>query len=608
MAENVFKRIGEKFLLNAVKDIPDMRDRYYEPSLIPVKPEIDVPNGLVILNQGQEGACTGFGLAAVINLLTQAPSARQGVSPRMLYEMARRFDEWMGEDYSGSSCRGAIRGWYHNGVCLEAEWPYSSGSAGHLNPTRAKSARCRTIGAYYRLRPHVADYHCALNETGVLYLSAQVHEGWQSPKDGRIEMRSEIIGGHAFALVGYNAEGFWVQNSWGEGWGQNGVALWSYEDWQQNVQDAWVVALAYPTPAIFPGVARIGLEAKREQYSVGDPTRSQIAGHFVHLDDGKFHPYGKYSSTLEDTRETVRLLSKSDKYEHILLYAHGGLNSIGAAARRIAATTRTFKENGIYPYHFMYDTGLLEELKDVVFRKKEETVGRSEGITDASDRLIEMITRTPGRALWREMKSGARSPFESGGDGRKVIKAFADLLQAGKKTRRLHLVGHSTGGILLAYLLAELKRLKVEFRVASCSLLAPAATLDLFRSNYLPLLGSTDFGIDDFAVYNLNAQLEAQDTVGGVYRKSLLYLVSRAFEENCPAPLMGMMVHAAAESQLSQQAVYISQGAPSAGKVVPTASTSHGGFDNDPFTMNHLLKRILQREPKSRFNAAILNY
>ena len=46
------------------------------------------------------------------------------VSPRMLYDMARRYDEWPGEKYSGSSARGAMKGWHKHGVCSRAHWTY----------------------------------------------------------------------------------------------------------------------------------------------------------------------------------------------------------------------------------------------------------------------------------------------------------------------------------------------------------------------------------------------------------------------------------------------------------------------------------------------------
>lgn len=47
-----------------------------------------------ILDQGHEGACTGYALAAVINFLLSRRNIDRAVSSRMLYELARRYDEW----------------------------------------------------------------------------------------------------------------------------------------------------------------------------------------------------------------------------------------------------------------------------------------------------------------------------------------------------------------------------------------------------------------------------------------------------------------------------------------------------------------------------------
>ena len=70
-------------------------------------------------------------------------------------------------------------------------------------------------------------------------------------------------------------------------------------------------------------------------------------------------------------------------------------------------------------------------------------------------------------------------------------------------------------------------------RVNSLSLLAPAATTALFYTHYKPLLETPPnlFGVDAATVYNLTDKLERDDQVTNIYRKSLLYLVSRSFEE-----------------------------------------------------------------------------
>lgn len=106
-----------KNMLNVSADYPDLRDRYYQPNLTPLKPFIDPPGNLVILDQGKDGACTGFALAATINFIYRQQGRKHTVSPWMLYAMAKRHDEWLGEAYEGSSCRGAIKGWYNSGVC-----------------------------------------------------------------------------------------------------------------------------------------------------------------------------------------------------------------------------------------------------------------------------------------------------------------------------------------------------------------------------------------------------------------------------------------------------------------------------------------------------------
>ena len=116
------KAAGKERILNVRRDPPDIRDRMYEPALIRLQSNIDRRDPKLVLDQGTEGSCTGFGLAAVINILNKEAGNKFMASMRMLYEMAKKHDEWPGEDYSGSSCRGAIRGWKNMGVCSNDDW------------------------------------------------------------------------------------------------------------------------------------------------------------------------------------------------------------------------------------------------------------------------------------------------------------------------------------------------------------------------------------------------------------------------------------------------------------------------------------------------------
>ena len=57
----------------------------------------------------------------------------------------------------------------------------------------------------------------------------------------------------------------------------------------------------------------------------------------------------------------------------------------------------------------------------------------------------------------------------------------------------------------------------------------------------MPLLEARldSIGIDKLALYNLDDDLERSDSIGP-YRKSFLYLVTRALEEESNVPLVGM--------------------------------------------------------------------
>ena len=597
------------YALSATADLPDNRDLIYAPPPVQLRNLMNRPRSLHILDQGREGSCTGFALAALINRLNQQRGRRIRVSPRMLYEMARKHDEWPGEAYEGSSCRGVIKGFANMGVCRESYWPYHPDRPGHLSVRAARDARNNTIGAYYRLRPRISDFHAALNQAGVLLCSARLHRGWAAGAvtGGSIPRRGKTSGAHAFVIVGYNHKGFWIQNSWGRDWGQGGTALWSYEDWYENLLDAWVLSLALPTPQIW----ELGASPRQTDGNgrvSGMPPRSRIAGHFVHIDDGRFHDAGRYWSNLQDIQTTARALARSRKYDHLLLYAHGGLNSPGDSAKRIAHMRGVFKANRIYPFHIMYDTGLTEELKDIVSGRSDRLGERAGGVSDSWDRLVERITRKPGRALWREMKRDARDGFLPQGAGLQTLQAFIDALSrtSGLKLG-LHLVGHSTGGILLAHLLRALAGIAPRVAVDTCSLMAPAATVALFRSHYQPLLEATEGGIGQMTLYNLSDRLERHDDVAGIYRKSLLYLVSRAFEEETPAALLGMQRYSR-ELEGVSDALEIVYSEGNAEQEPRSLSTSHGGFDNDPATMNDILRRILGGRPRRPFTAGDLHY
>jgi hypothetical protein len=141
--------------------------------------------------------------------------------------------------------------------------------------------------------------------------------------------------------------------------------------------------------------------------------------------------------------------------------------------------------------------------------------------------------------------------------------------------------------------------------------MAPAGTVELFTAGMQPFLKAPfpNFRVSELTIYNLTDELEQADEVTKAYNKSLLYLVSNAFEEEVPkARILGMenFCKTVERRVLPRLSVHYSQGDVPGARV--TASGTHGGFDNDPLTLNHILRRVFGKKPKLEFTQESLRY
>ena len=653
------KATGQR--LDAFPDRIDLRDWYYQPSLISL-PDVLVNCPLIkpsmVLDQGREGACTGFALAAVVNFLRTRQKPTASVSPRMLYELARRYDEWPGEDYEGSSARGAIKGWVKHGVCLRSAWKDDKHGITNLTDTIVKQAMNVPGGAYYRIRPYnVRDMHTALNETGILYATLMVHSGWSDPGAGKgskpvsvsylhrgrkatlklpvIKRSGSADGGHAIAIVGYTPQGFIIQNSWGTGWGAGGFALLPYEDYLMHATDVWVAQLGVPlTMDIWASDKTID-SAGMQRASRTIPL-SEIRPHVINVaNNGELSDSGEYWTTPSDVErlfsETIPARTRSWKKRRILLYLHGGLNSESASAKRIIAMRDVMLDNEIYPLHIMWESDFLSSVANLfkdLFTQADKLAGGGflENLTEAKDRVLELTLARAGFKMWGEMKENAQLASEHSGNkgaiqlvARYVEQAKKKLGSKDKAGWELHIVGHSAGSIFAAHALPLLSNLGIPLK--SVQFLAPAIRVDTFKQLLLPTLESGQTPLP--SLYVLSDKLEQDDSVGP-YAKSLLYLVSNAFEGTRGVPILGMQTCIDADKSLAKlfggktggrPSLVISEGNPidpakekAAIAQGASLSRSHGGFDNDPVTMNSVLTRVLDGAPQRLFTPRDLHY
>lgn len=621
---------------DARPDRLDFRDLPYRPPLRSLPPAWPPPRELarllpgyikakLVLDQGNEGACTGFGLACVANYLLWAQRGSRGgrftpVSPRMLYELARHYDEWPGERYEGSSCRGALKGWHKHGVCAETAWPYefdAQGNAVFVAPAKqwATDALSRTLGVYYRVdRESVVDLQAAIVNIGAVYVSARVHKGWDAVLYDRAKKaptrHADIVeipvpavlgplGGHAFALVGYDERGFIVQNSWGTRWGSAGFARLTYDDWVKHGTDAWACALGVPaTPSkvraralqwhVPAGRAVVALDRVQGSannpsddpwpfdheflYKPYEPIRTSDAyehslvtgndGEVVVRDVTRQGPGGTeaYVRELVVDRPFAWLKARPTTTVRLAIYAHGGLNDEEGSVQRNRVLAPYFTANDVYPLFLVWRTGFGETIGSLVEDWVRKIPGFdqahdagladriAEWLSDQKDRALEVVARPLGRGIWGEMRENAERAMLTGHGLDLLVTNLVALrtkLAASGKTLQVHVAGHSAGAILLGHLLERLMQPDAAgLTIASGTLLAPACSAGFAVARYGAAHAAGVLSRDDLWLHVLSDTIEKKDALPSpaapLYGKSLLYLVSRALDDDRKMPILGL--------------------------------------------------------------------
>jgi hypothetical protein len=156
-------------------------------------------------DQGDTPYCVGYSWA---HWFEDGPVLHKGrppkISPIRIYENAQRLDEWIGEDYEGSSVRGGVKYLKSVGAVNSYYWAFD----------------INTITQY-------------LLTKGPIVVGTDWTEGMFYPdKDGLIKASGEVVGGHAYVLNGVDLKTrrFRIKNSWGRSWGKMGRAFIRFSD------------------------------------------------------------------------------------------------------------------------------------------------------------------------------------------------------------------------------------------------------------------------------------------------------------------------------------------------------------------------------------------
>lgn len=167
------------------------------------------------LNQGQDGACVGFGNT---HRLAADPVRFSHASydyAMALYHEAQRYDDWPGEDYEGTSVLAGVKVLNKRGLYKAYHWCFK-----------------------------IEDYMRALSNEGPVVVGVNWMKDMFDPDErGLLHPTGGVAGGHCFILRGLTLKPrgklkgvgpvFRITNSWGADWGQNGDAFITVEDWEQ---------------------------------------------------------------------------------------------------------------------------------------------------------------------------------------------------------------------------------------------------------------------------------------------------------------------------------------------------------------------------------------
>jgi len=170
-------------------------------------------------NQGSTPQCVGYAWA---HWIADGPITHTGVQPPVnpttIYKEAQKVDEWTGENYDGTSVRGAAKYLRSSGKISSYLWAFDVNTL----------------------------INTVLN-VGPVVVGTNWYNGMFYPdKTGLIRITGRLAGGHAYVINGVDTktQRFRIKNSWGKTWGQSGHAYISYTDMTRLIRENGEICLA----------------------------------------------------------------------------------------------------------------------------------------------------------------------------------------------------------------------------------------------------------------------------------------------------------------------------------------------------------------------------
>lgn len=218
----------------------------------PLPPDSSWLSGWVkgIWDQGQEGSCTGHGVAGAVEV-AYGSLHRHPIPERLsrAYAYARgRMAEGTFPQDSGCIVGDVVAVAHQWGLCREVVLPYTG------NPAEGPTAEADADAVFHRIPlPLGVPLDIQALKTAiaagmpVVFGMAVGASFFNTGADGKVPPRpvgEPDEGGHCMYVVGYNPYAVMVVNSWGAGWGDHGYCYMPWDYVLQNWWEAWACPLA----------------------------------------------------------------------------------------------------------------------------------------------------------------------------------------------------------------------------------------------------------------------------------------------------------------------------------------------------------------------------
>ena len=295
-------------------------------------------------------------------------------------------------------------------------------------------------------------------------------------------------------------------------------------------------------------MGRTGLESVGEEgifpQKITAEMKETLRPHVINLTRGQFSSGGLFDTSQDDVdalfgehlERAVAAHGPGDPLR-IVIWAHGGLVNERSGLLGAHDKILWWRKNGVYPIYFVWETGFMQSVGQLLGGHG----GGEEGVFDFTDkRLEEIARRAGGPAIWGVMKQNAHAAAAPSGGAFLAAQRLADFCGRHPGAVELHALGHSAGAIFhTSFLPAALDLGVPPFK--ALHLLAPAVRADLFLERLAPRLGPGK-GVERTTIFTMNKDRERDDNCAFVYRKSLLYLIHFALEEERETPILGLEI------------------------------------------------------------------